>query len=121
MVFHPITTNEPEPVNPSGIIPFEFKVLIEPEQSDLEKRAIKSGLVVPDSTKEHEKHAQMKGRIVAMSPLAFTYGDWPEGVRLPKVGDKVLFAKYAGAFVEGRDEVKYKIVNDKDIAAIITF
>jgi len=60
----------------------------------------------------------MKGVLVAISPLAFTYDDW-KGANPPKVGDEVLFAKYAGAVVDGKDGKKYRLTNDKDIAAVL--
>jgi co-chaperonin GroES (HSP10) len=59
--------------------------------------------------------AQMYGRLVAIGGNAFT--DW--NGRRPIVGDRVLFAKYAGAPVTGANGVKYRIAQDKDIAAVI--
>ena len=60
------------------------------------------------------------GRIVAMSPLAFNYErEWPADAR-PKVGDIVWFARYAGALIEcAFDGQAYRMVKDKDVAAII--
>lgn len=102
--------------NPSGIQPTEFKVLIKPKTVE-EKTA--GGIIIPEQAKEREQFAQMEGEIIASSPLAFTYQDWPEGASPPKVGDRVLFAKYGGATVTGLDRQEYRIVNDKDIAAVI--
>lgn len=100
--------------NESGIEPIEYKVLIRPKE--VEERT-KGGIIIPDEAKDREQFAQMEGQIVAISPLAFSYDTWPDGAMLPAVGDRVLFAKYAGATVTGGDGVKYRIVNDKDIAA----
>jgi co-chaperonin GroES (HSP10) len=36
-----------------------------------------------------------------------------------KVGDKVAFAKYAGLLYQGKDGVKYRMVNDGDITAVL--
>jgi chaperonin GroES len=103
-------------LNKSGIEPTEFKVLIKPKTVE-EKTA--GGIIIPDESKDREQFAQMEGELVAVSPLAFTYADWKDGSP-PKPGNRVLFAKFAGAKVKGRDSVEYRIVNDKDIAAVLS-
>ncbi len=101
--------------NESGILPTEYKVLISPVEVDQKTRG---GIIIPDETKDRDQFAQMKGTLVAVSPLAFTYDDWKNGSP-PKPGDTVLFAKYAGAVVDGKDGKKYRLTNDKDIAAVL--
>lgn len=117
-------------INDSGIVPTEFKVLVLPDESEVELRARRSGLVVPDEAAGMYRHAAVTGRIIAMSPAAFSYHDWPEGVRLPVVGDRVTYARYAGMRVNGRpranekghdESVEYRLLNDKDIAAVLEF
>lgn len=105
----------PKVENPSGICPTEYKVLIAPK---LTEEKTKGGIILPDATKERDQYAQMEGVIVAASPLAFSYDNWKDASP-PKVGDSVLFAKYAGAVVTGRDGKEYRITNDKDICAVI--
>lgn len=102
--------------NQSGISPTEFKVLVLPKVVD-EKS--KGGIILPDEKKDRDQFAQMEGELVAVSPLAFTYSD-DQGWDKPKPGDRVLFAKYAGAVVKGKDGIDYRIVNDKDVAAVLT-
>ncbi len=104
--------------NESRINPTEYKVLIAPIQVD---EKTKGGIIIPDEHKDREQFAQMQGTLVAVSPLAFTYADeasWGEAEK-PKPGDKVLFAKFAGAVVKGMDGKDYRIVNDRDVAAVI--
>ena len=36
-----------------------------------------------------------------------------------EVGDKVLFAKFAGFEHKGKDGKKYRVVNDKDVSAVL--
>ena len=117
-------------INDSGIIPTEFKVLVEPDESEVELRARRSGLVVPDEAAGTYRHAAVTGRIVALSPAAFSYHDWPKGVRLPVVGDRVVYARYAGMRVNGRpvtnakgqeEAREYRLLNDKDVAGILEF
>jgi co-chaperonin GroES (HSP10) len=109
----------PRPLNFTGICPTEYKVLIDPTPI-----ADKIGsIIIPDQAKETEKYAQIKGRIVARSPLAFSYAtpeEWEANkARKPEAGDLVLYAKYAGVRVKGKDGQEYLLVNDKDITATI--
>ena len=107
------------PVNLTGIQPIEFKVLIDP--TPIEDKI--GSIIIPESTKESEKYAQTKGRVVARSPHAFNYVEQPEwdavGAKKPAPGDVVLYAKYAGIRVKGKDGKEYLLVNDKDICATI--
>jgi chaperonin GroES len=104
--------------NPSGIKPTEYKVLVQPIKVDAKT---KGGIILPDEHKDREQFAQMQGTLVAISPLAFTYAgeaDWGDAEK-PKPGDKVMFAKFAGAAVKGMDGADYRIINDKDVSAVL--
>ena len=71
------------------------------------------GIFIPDSTKEKPQ----KGEVVAVGPGK----TMDSGEREPldvKVGDKVLYAKYAGTDVK-MDGVEYKILSVKDVLAVI--
>ena len=103
--------------NPSGVYPTEFKVLIRPKAIE-EKTA--GGIIIPDQTKDRDQFAQMEGELIAVSPLAFTYADWPGDFNPPKAGDRVLFAKYGGAVVKGKDGIEYRLTNDKDVCAVLS-
>lgn len=111
---------DPNP-NPSGIEPIEYKVLIRPNVEDGVIK-LKGGfqLIKPDETKERDQHATMEGMIVRMSPLAFGYEQWPAGSRKPEVGDAVVFARYSGLNITGKDGVEYRLMNDKDVVAVRT-
>lgn len=104
--------------NKSGIYPTEYKVLVSPIKVD---EKTKGGIILPDEHKDREQFAQMEGVLVAVSPLAFTYADVAEwqGQPKPKPGDRVLFAKFAGASVKGRDGENYRLCNDKDLTATL--
>ena len=104
--------------NESGIHPTEFKCLVLPKA--VEEKS-KGGIILPDETKERDQFAQLEGTLVDASPLAFTYHDGTvKAFNPPKPGDHVLFAKYAGAVVKGRDGKDYRLVNDKDICAVLS-
>lgn len=74
----------------------------------------KSGIVLPDTAKEKPQ----EGKVLAVGP-----GDrHPDtGERIPvelKVGDRVLFQKYAGTEFKLDDE-EYLILAEKDVLAVI--
>ena len=71
----------------------------------------KGGIILPDTAKEKPQ----EGEIVAVGPGKLT----DEGTRITmdvKVGDKVIYAKYAGTEVE-IDNEKLLIMHESDIMA----
>jgi chaperonin GroES len=112
--------------NPSGIRATEYKVLIDPEkiEDELLKKyegLKKAGFQMGDEERDKRQAAATKGKIIDISPLAFKYDDWPSDERIPKNGDRVAFARYAGVSIEGADGENYRLINDKDVIAILDF
>lgn len=103
-------------MNTSGINPIEYNVLVKLDQVD-EKTA--GGVFLPDQQKERENFAQIKGTLVAVSPMAFRFEDWPQDCAHPEPGNRVMIAKHAGAQTEGSDGNTYRVVKDKDVLAVI--
>lgn len=101
-------------VNTSGLIPTEFCVVVE---LDAPKSKIGS-ILIPSDMQDRDKLAAEEGTLVAVSPVAFDYANWPDGARKPEVGDRVLFRKFAG-LLHKRNERDYRLLNDKDIVAIV--
>ncbi len=97
----------------SGLMPVEYKVIVKPDAVETVSRG---GIILPGN--DRSKWEVQEGVIDALSPHAFTYADWPEGARKPEIGDRVMFAKYGGAEIK-RNGVEFRIMNDKDIQAII--
>lgn len=87
------------------IKPLADRVVIEPKEAE-EKTA--SGLIIPDSAKEKPQ----KGKIVATGP-----GTKDEKMEV-KVGDIVLYGKYAGTEIS-IDDNDYLIMRQSDILAIV--
>lgn len=100
--------------NPSGIKPTEFNVLFLPDEVAERTRG---GIIIPDDNRERQQFVATKGVLVAVSPHAFSYADWPDGARKPAPGDRVIVAKASGMEVEGADGRKVKILKDKDVVA----
>ncbi|HSV88067.1 MAG TPA: co-chaperone GroES [Bacteroidales bacterium] len=87
------------------IKPLADRVLVEPAPA--EEKTV-GGIIIPDTAKEKPQ----KGTIKAVGP-----GKKDEPMTV-KVGDKVLYGKYAGTELsyEGKD---YLIMRESDIVAII--
>ncbi|MCQ2957966.1 MAG: co-chaperone GroES [Candidatus Gastranaerophilales bacterium] len=71
------------------------------------------GIFIPDSAKEKPQ----KGEVIAAGPGALNKEGKREEMEV-KVGDTVLFAKYAGTDVKF-DRQELKILSEKDILAVI--
>ncbi len=87
------------------IKPLSDRVLIQPNQAE-EKTA--AGLIIPDTAKEKP----LAGKVVAVGPGT------SEVKMEVKVGDQVLYGKYAGTEVTVEGET-YLIMRQSDIFAII--
>ena len=87
------------------IKPLADRVVIEPQEAQTKTA---SGLFIPDTAKEKPQ----QGTVVAAGPGK---NDEPMEV---KVGDVVLYGKYAGTEVTF-DDKKYLIVKQSDILAIV--
>lgn len=109
-------------MNPTGIHPTEYKVLIEPKQVEefYPGTSIRKAAVTEDA----EKWSTTEGTLIAASPLAFTYAsekEWVDaGAEPPRPGERILFAKYAGTHIKGKDGKEYVLANDKDVLAVMT-
>lgn len=102
--------------NESGIRPLEYNVLI---SQDIVEEKTAAGLWKPQDTLERDKHAQTLGTLVDVSPMAFTFDDWPDGEPRPQPGQRVVFARHAGTFVTGKDGKEYRVVKDKDVVGVM--
>jgi co-chaperonin GroES (HSP10) len=97
-----------------GIRPTGFNVLVAtPAQ---EGRV--GSIIIPDNISDRDRLAQVEGRLVGVSPAAFDFAHFPEGTK-PKAGDAIMFAKFAGVIVKGKDGKEYRLCLDKDITAVI--
>ncbi|MEW5807387.1 MAG: co-chaperone GroES [Acidobacteriota bacterium] len=78
-----------------------------------EKEVVKGGIIIPDTAKEKP----MEGKVIAVGPGRLD----DNGKRVPievKVGDKVLFGKYAGTEIKIEDE-EHVILREDEILGII--
>lgn len=106
-------------MNGKVLQPIEYKVLVKPdlieETDEVLKSARAAGLELLDSEKDREKQRQITGTLVAVGGKAFEeFGD-----PMPKVGDKVYFAKYAGLVIKADDKTEFRMMNDKDLTGVL--
>jgi len=87
------------------IKPLADRVLIDPKAAETKTA---SGIFIPDTVKERPQ----EGKVIAVGP-----GKKDEPMEV-KVGDNVIFGKYAGTEVTQGDE-SYLIVKQSDILAIL--
>ena len=91
--------------------PLADRVVVKP----LEREEVtKSGIVLPDTAKEKPQ----EGLVEAVGNGRYNE---QSGQRVPldvQVGDRVIYAKYAGSEVK-IDEQEYLILSEKDILAVV--
>jgi chaperonin GroES len=93
------------------VAPLADRVVVKPLE---EGETMRGGLYIPDTAKEKPQ----QGEIVAVGPGRV---DEKSGNRVPmevKVGDKVLYAKYAGSEVTLDGENRL-ILRESDVLAVI--
>ena len=94
-----------------GYKPLGDRLLVKPRESE---EKTKSGIVLPDSAKEKPQ----EGEVVAVGDG----GRDEKGSKIPmevKVGDTILYSKYAGTEVK-IDSVEHLIIKESDVLAIVT-
>ena len=91
--------------------PLGDRVVVKPVERE---ERTKSGIVLPDTAKEKPQEGIVEavgsGRVL------------DSGQKLPmelKVGDRILYAKYAGNEFK-QDDVEYLIISEKDVLAVVS-
>ena len=101
------------PVNESGFKPLGRAVLVRP----VEVVKKKSLIVMPDSVHERAQMVETRSVVIEVGPAC-----WPDEPPRAKPGDLVMISKMAGWMGVGpKDGLVYRLVNDRDIFAGITY
>jgi len=98
-----------------GITPTGFCALVAIAE---QQEKTSGGVFLPDSMKDKNQVVEQRGRLVSISPVAFDFANFSDD-ELPKVGDAVIIAKLSGVQVDGNDGRKYRLVQDRDILAVV--
>ena len=91
------------------LVPLGDKVVLKQVEAE---EMTKSGIVIPGSAKEKPQQAE----VIAVGPGGMV--DGKEVTMQVKVGDKVIYSKYAGTEIK-LDDVEYIVVRQNDIVAIV--
>ena len=91
------------------LVPLGDKVVL---KQLLAEETTKSGIVLPGQAKEKPQQAE----VIAVGPGGMV--DGKEVAMQVKVGDKVIYSKYAGTEVKLGDD-EYIVVKQNDIVAIV--
>mgnify|MGYP000852370257 CR=1 FL=1 len=91
------------------LVPLGDKVVL---KQSVAEETTKSGIVLPGQAKEKPQQAE----VIAVGPGGVI--DGKEVTMQVKVGDKVIFSKYAGTEVKLEEE-EYIIVKQSDIVAVV--
>ena len=91
------------------LVPLSDRVVLKQLEAE---ETTKSGIVLPGQAQEKPQQAE----VVAVGPGGLV--DGKEVKMEVKVGDKVIYSKYAGTDVK-LEEKEYVIVRQSDIAAIV--
>ncbi len=92
------------------IIPLHDRLVV--KQHDPETKTA-GGIVIPDTA---DKDKPMRGKVVAVGP-----GKYIDGKVQPlqvKVGDEILFGKYAGTNIK-LDDKEYLVMREEDVMGVI--
>jgi chaperonin GroES len=92
--------------------PLADRVVIKPLERE---EMTKSGIVLPDTAKEKPQ----EGTVEAVGNGRYNEQSGNRVELDVKVGDRVMYAKYAGSEVK-IDEVEYLILSEKDILAVVS-
>lgn len=112
------------PLVDPGAIPLGARVLVQLRKA---KRKLKSGIFLPEETRDTERAQNPVAKVVALGPLAFKKRDtmepWVEGIWC-EVGDFLRVPKWTGdrwQVAHGEDEnVEFMVLNDHEVIAKIT-
>ncbi len=113
-----------------SIRPIGYRVLVKPDKLESDKTfnaAKKAGIALPENL-ESIQIAERKldsGEVVAIGEAAFRVFKAEAGIpqttpNWVNVGDRVVFAQYAGkSIIDPQDEERYVVLADEDIIAVV--
>ena len=95
-------------MNNSGIHPVGWRVLVKP--IEIEETTASGIIVSTGDNLERERMANTTGVVIEVGG---------ESKSWCKAGDRVIFGKYSGLMYVGKDKIKYRLINDEDVVAVL--
>jgi len=102
-------------INKSGIHPSGHRILVKPEEVMKEENNV---IALPEDVEERYALAQTTGIIQEVGKTAWMKEDFGN-TAWAEAGDRVIFAKYGGLVLKGKDGIQYRLLNDEDIVAVV--
>lgn len=90
---------------------FLWRMLIAPRRP---KRVSKGGIILPGNAQDAEDFLTYVGQVVAMGSLCYRSDVFKDTDNIPKVGDWVVYGRYAGQRIVYRG-FKFIFLNDKEV------
>jgi co-chaperonin GroES (HSP10) len=93
-------------------------VLIQPDKVS---RETAGGIVMIDDIADRHDAAAITGVVIECGDEAFKWNadrTRPFGGRKPEPGSRIIFERYAGKTVTGKDGETYRIIEDKSVGGI---
>ncbi len=100
-------------INDTGIEPVEFKCVVRLDSKD---KISAGGVHLPQLTQDRDQMSATTGTLLACGGNAFE--DW--NGRKPAPGDRIMVSKYAGITREADPTDLVRVMNDKEILAVLT-
>lgn len=100
-----------------GVHPLGSRVLVKPDEEVDSKYGM---IVIPDQVKAKYRDAQTVGTMVLIGPTAFKFEEKTYDADTRNhmaTGSRVMFAKYGGIVIKGKDGIDYRMLWDDDILA----
>lgn len=107
-----ITVKTTLTINDTGIEPVEFRCVV---RLDPKEKVTAGGVHIPEMRRDRDQMAATEGTLLAIGGNAFQ--DWTG--RKPVVGDRIMVSKYAGITREADPTDLIRVVNDKEILAVL--
>ncbi len=97
------------PKNTPKIRPLGDRLVVEPKETESKTAG---GIVIPDTA---DKDKPMQGTVIAIGD-----GKWHDGKKQPlqvKIGDQILFGKYAGTSI--KLDKDYLVMREDDVMGVL--
>lgn len=93
--------------------PLTWRILVMPVRP---RKVSKGGIVLAETTQDVQRHLNYIGRIISTGSLAYTDKRISMETSKPKVGDYVIYGRYAGQVLTYKG-IRLLIINDDEILA----
>lgn len=105
-----------EIIDPAELTCLEFLVVLKIADKE---RVSRGGIILSPAETDKALFASCKAQIVSHGAECWLNGDGTPLANRPKVGDKVLIAKYAGLTFRDKEYNLYRFAHDKDVVAVV--